>query len=386
MSNLAAVVNETIAAVLTTQFAPPQRLSGEQVAAQIAVLNAGGRVRHLIDAVPGLVALLNAERQILVANSTWEELAKKLGRSAFAGMRPGEFFSCQWAFASESGCGTTEACRTCGATRAILAAQAGARSVDECRIATVASTNYDFRVTASPFEWQGENYVLMILSDISDEKRRLILEKIFFHDMLNTAGSVSGIAALIAEDPATCLELKDDLVRSAQTLVDEIKSQRMLLAAENNILRPDNDLVYSRKALEKVRQVYRNHPAARDRRVEIDPESAQCFVNTDPTILQRVLGNMLKNALEASPVGGIVWLGADSAMGNCTIWCQNCGEIPRADALQVFQRSFTTKGHGRGIGTYSMKLLGERVLGGNISFTTSAEEGTRFQISLPQVR
>lgn len=305
-------------------------------------------MRQLIDAIPGLVALLNAERQILLANSTWVELAQQLGKGAFAGMKTGEFLSCQWAFKSEAGCGTTEACRSCGATRAILGAQAGARSEKECRIATVTRTSYDFRVTASPFEWQGRNYVLMILSDISDEKRRQVLEKIFFHDMLNTAGSVSGIAALIAEDPTTCHELKDDLLLSAETLVNEIKSQRMLLAAENNLLNPDNDLVYVRQALENVRQLYRNHPAARARQVEIDLEGADMAVNTDPTILQRVLANMLKNALEASPPGGIVWLGADVSAERCTFWCHNSREIPREVALQVFQRSFTTKGTGRG--------------------------------------
>ncbi len=379
-------MNSPAAPALTTQFASPERLSGEEVAAQVAVLDAGGRVRKLIDAVPGLVALLNAERQVLLVNATWMDLARLLGKTSVAGMRPGEFLSCQWAFTSEGGCGTTEACRSCGAARAILGAQAGQRTVEECHIATVLRTNHDFRVTASPFEWEGRTYVLLILSDISDEKRRLVLEKIFFHDMLNTAGSVSGIAALIAEDPATYFELKDDLLKASQTLVNEIKSQRMLLAAENNMLRPENDLVLVRRALENVRQVYRNHPAARDRQVEIDPEGGDCVVSTDPAILQRVLGNMVKNALEASPPGAIVWLGADTNAERCTFWCQNGGEIPREAALQVFQRSFTTKGAGRGVGTYSMKLLGERVLGGTVSFTTSAEEGTRFQISLPRVQ
>jgi signal transduction histidine kinase len=273
----------------------------------------------------------------------------------------------------------------CGAARSIRDAQAGTRAENECRIATASRTAYDFRITASPIEWQGQDYVLMVLSDISDEKRRLVLERIFFHDVLNTAGGVAGIAALIAEDPASGHELKDDLLRAAETLVSEIKSQRMLQAAESNALCAENDLVGARGALETVRQVYRNHPAARGRTVEIDTEGADSVVNTDPAILQRVLGNMLKNALEATPPGGIVWLGADTGPERCTFWCQNSREIPREVALQVFQRSFTTKGNGRGIGTYSMKLLGERVLGGSVSFTTSAEEGTRFQISLPRL-
>jgi sensor histidine kinase regulating citrate/malate metabolism len=53
-------------------------------------------------------------------------------------------------------------------------------------------------------------------------------------------------------------------------------------------------------------------------------------------------------------------------------------------AKQIFQRSFTTKGElGRGVGTYSMRLLGGQYLGGHVHFTTSEEEGTEFSIRLP---
>jgi sensor histidine kinase regulating citrate/malate metabolism len=46
--------------------------------------------------------------------------------------------------------------------------------------------------------------------------------------------------------------------------------------------------------------------------------------------------------------------------------------------LQLFQRSFSTKAADRGLGTYSMKLLSERYLKGQVWFTTSLEQGTTF--------
>ncbi|MCP4426270.1 MAG: ATP-binding protein, partial [Chloroflexi bacterium] len=52
--------------------------------------------------------------------------------------------------------------------------------------------------------------------------------------------------------------------------------------------------------------------------------------------------------------------------------------MPRDVQLQVFQRSFSTKGSGRGLGTYSMKLLSERYLDGRVSFQSSLAEGTIF--------
>ena len=57
--------------------------------------------------------------------------------------------------------------------------------------------------------------------------------------------------------------------------------------------------------------------------------------------------------------------------------------MPRNVQLQVFQRSFSTKGPGRGIGTYSMKLFAEQYLKGKIWFTTEKSTGTTFYFSIP---
>ena len=56
---------------------------------------------------------------------------------------------------------------------------------------------------------------------------------------------------------------------------------------------------------------------------------------------------------------------------------------PREVQLQVFQRSFSTKGENRGLGTYSIRLLTERYLKGQVSFTSSPETGTIFTAAYP---
>ena len=61
----------------------------------------------------------------------------------------------------------------------------------------------------------------------------------------------------------------------------------------------------------------------------------------------------------------------------------NPNPMPRNVQLQVFQRSFSTKGSGRGLGTYSMKLLSERYLGGRVSFESNEESGTVFRARYP---
>jgi sensor histidine kinase regulating citrate/malate metabolism len=64
------------------------------------------------------------------------------------------------------------------------------------------------------------------------------------------------------------------------------------------------------------------------------------------------------------------------------VW--NDGEIQAQYVNRIFQRNFSTKSQdGRGIGTFSIKLFGEKILGGKVYFTTSAEKGTQFTFALP---
>jgi sensor histidine kinase regulating citrate/malate metabolism len=69
-----------------------------------------------------------------------------------------------------------------------------------------------------------------------------------------------------------------------------------------------------------------------------------------------------------------------------TFSVHNAAVMPPEVQMQVFQRSFSTKSEaGRGIGTHSMKLFGERYLGGDVRFISGEPEGTTFSITLPKV-
>ena len=107
---------------------------------------------------------------------------------------------------------------------------------------------------------------------------------------------------------------------------------------------------------------------------------------TDPTLLRRVVGNMVKNGLEGSAENETVRLSCQSSKTGIEFLVHNPQFMPRHVQLQVFQRSFSTKGKNRGLGTYSMKLLGEQYLRGKVSFTSYPEGGTTFRIWLPLVR
>jgi sensor histidine kinase regulating citrate/malate metabolism len=106
---------------------------------------------------------------------------------------------------------------------------------------------------------------------------------------------------------------------------------------------------------------------------------------TDRRLLGRVLGNMIKNALEAIRPGSRVTLSCQEDDDCVVCRVHNPGVIPPDIQMQVFQRSFSTKAaQGRGIGTHSMKLLGERYLYGKVSFASRDPDGTTFWIRLPK--
>lgn len=92
---------------------------------------------------------------------------------------------------------------------------------------------------------------------------------------------------------------------------------------------------------------------------------------------------MLKNALEAAEKGEKVQLGCKTKNGSVEFWVHNNQVIPGEDQLKVFKRSFSTKGRGRGLGTYSMKLLTEKYLDGKIEFTSKPGQGTTFRAVYP---
>jgi sensor histidine kinase regulating citrate/malate metabolism len=175
--------------------------------------------------------------------------------------------------------------------------------------------------------------------------------------------------------------------RVTKNLIDEIKSQQLLTAAENNFLETTLSTFTTIEILKEVVKIYEKHDLAAGKTLKIDPSSKDIEITSDRILLRRILGNMVKNALEAVPANKnySIILGCKTNGKNrkdIIFWVQNPGFIPRDVQLQIFNRSFSTKGHGRGLGTYSMKLLSS-FLNGTVTFETSKEKGTTFMGTYP---
>ena len=372
---------------LPTQFALAERSSQEELERQILYFDTSA-VHMVADASPDITLVINSNRQVVFANHRLAEVLGMADLKTALGQRPGELLRCIHSDEQPGGCGTAEACANCGAVRAILHGLEGKPDVEECRLTQRPDNNVlDLRVYATPVQEDDEHYTFFVMADISHEKRRYALERTFFHDILNTAGGLRGLVWMLstATQDAEIKDIYKDLDLLSSELVEEINAQRQLLAAENNELEPQMEPLLSHDVLNAVMTTYQAQDVAKGKRLQIAEDAVNIEIVSDKTLLRRVIGNMTKNAFEASEKGETVTLGCDLLKGCCNIrfWVHNPRSMSREAQLQIFQRSYSSKGVGRGLGTYSMKLLGERYLKGKVSFTSDAQNGTTFQIVLP---
>ena len=371
---------------LPTKHLSAERDSDEEIRRQHERLTSISLLRELLDAMPCWVLVLNERRQIVHANLAARE-SLRLGLDGLLGRRFGEAVDCAHK-AEVSGCGTSDFCTVCGALTQVVCALRGQAGSRECRILEAdPGKALDLKVWTAPLEHRGERYALLAAVDISHEKRRRALERLFFHDVLGMLGTVRGLAELLTKaDPGDRARCCGDIVLSVEQLVEEISSQGELSAAENGELAVTLASFSIRPLLESLAGAYRAHEAARGKTIVVDPATAQDAVVADRTILTRVLGNMIMNALEAEAPGAeIVVGGGREDDGRLAVWVRNPAVMPREVRLQVFQRSFSTKHPSRGLGTYSMRLLTERYLRGTVSFTSAEGAGTEFRVRLPFV-
>jgi signal transduction histidine kinase len=369
---------------LETKFASAEREIASNLYQQHEIFFNNELFAEISNSVSQMLVVLNKQRQVVFANQLFLDLMNYKSLDSYIGKRPGEILNCIHASQTSGGCGTTEFCSTCGAVNAILESQAGKKSTKECRIVTRSNDALDLQITATPFTIQNTQFSIFVVNDISHEKRKQILERVFFHDVLNSAGGISGLSNIIGEieDHDELTSVAQMIQRSADDLVSEIQMQRELSAAERGDIELHKDKVASLVLLRQVAILYSQHEVSKDKLIVLDTSAREFIVETDAVLLKRILGNMTKNALEASLPEETVTLSSVDENGKYRFTVHNPRYIERKVQLQLFKRSFSTKGKGRGIGTYSMKLFGEKYLKGKVGFDSSPEKGTTFFIEL----
>ncbi len=376
-----------------TYFAPPATTERRKFKSQIEWISRNPLMTSLLTTMSGLLVVLNEDRQIVALNHAFLEALGFKDPEEALGLRLGQSLKCIHSHEEPSGCGTTPFCATCGAVIAMMAAIRDNRTDEQICAVTIEQNgiieNLCLLVRAQPIVIEDSRWILVFVQDITQQNFWINLERVFFHDIRNILGAITSSAEILKMDiPSTYKTsalLVDTIMKSAQRLNEEITIQN-ILAHEKT---PGQFFRKARTPITEIREeiqlILSRHPLMEKRRVEWAWPENGVTLNTIPLLVSRVLGNMLVNAMEAGDEGDLVRLTAHISPDLVRFDVWNAQSIPPDIQLRVFQRHFSTKaGSGRGLGTYSMKLFGEKYLQGTVEFLSTKESGTTFSLILPR--
>jgi signal transduction histidine kinase len=375
--------------MLDTYFAPAERTERRKFEQQLDVVGRDPLMSALLRAVGGLLVVLNEDRQIVALNHAFLETLGIDDPGAVLGLRLGESLHCIHAAGAPNGCGTTAHCMSCGAAIAMMAAIDDDRT-DE-RVCALTSEIDGVRqdasllIRAQPLAVGSGRWILVFAQDITQQQFWAALERVFFHDINNVLTAVQGYSEVLAmrlpEDPAA-----RQLLLAVERLANEISVQRTLSHGKDAHYPVSARPVPLSEIRREVDLVLAAHPAARNRTIQTIGPAEDLSLVTDALLASRVLVNMLVNALEATPEGGTVTLTTGTDPGHVVWQVWNRAPIGLTVQKRIFQRHFSTKAQvGRGLGTYSMKLFGERYLSGEVGFESDPDRGTIFTFRIPRL-
>ncbi|MBL8840828.1 MAG: hybrid sensor histidine kinase/response regulator [Planctomycetes bacterium] len=200
------------------------------------------------------------------------------------------------------------------------------------------------------------------------------------HELNNPLTVILGYADLVGEPGAEA--------NAAQVIREQAERcrgiVRNLSALAGQSVHPCEELEAAR-LLERVERGIASELLADGRRIERCAEPGLRLYG-DRVGLEQVLTNLVVNALQASPPGGVVRVTARRAAGGAELLVDDQGEgIAEAARPHLFEPFFTTKGPGQGTGLgLSIAHAIVRAHGGSIAAEAAPSgTGARFRVRLP---
>jgi signal transduction histidine kinase len=212
------------------------------------------------------------------------------------------------------------------------------------------------------------------------------------HDLKSPLSFIKGLSSLrrrravVAPETQLLLDALEQIEHSAGRMarqLDELVDASCLEAGRViDLHREPTDLV----AL--ARQVVAEHQQTTERHaVQIESSRPELMGSWDPVRIERVLTNLLNNAIKYSPRGGSVSVRIDDD-GQAVVQVEDHGEgIPAADLPHIFERfrrgaNVEKRIPGTGIGLAGARQIVE-LHGGTIGAESRVGEGTTVTLRLP---
>lgn len=188
----------------------------------------------------------------------------------------------------------------------------------------------------------------------------------------------------LSEDTRQAADLALDKIAAGVDRARRITHQLLELARKNQW-----DVVREVKAAEVLAEaVELARPDAAQRKVELEAraEAEGPTLWADPESLRQILLNLLTNAVQASPEGGVVL--AEVADNDCDVvfMVKDRGPgIPQESQTRIFEPFYTTKppGQGAGLGLSVCQGLAGR-MGGRLEVDSQVGAGAAFRLAVPK--
>lgn len=336
-----------------------------------------------------MVILLNDRREIIFINDLLRNMLNIKDDSTFLGKRPGNLLKCKFSNISQYGCGYAKECDMCTAKNIVVEVINTGETVED--VASIVSIingieiTSHFRERVTQICLGDEKFYMAAFLDRSSEVNKTNMERVFFHDILNTASSLYNIIHLMRIENEHYqkdeeIQIIEDYIKS---IMDDIEYHRNINKAENNELLIEKGTISINKLITDSITLLSKDEHFREHVIEEENLLVDDTIKTDRRLLNRVLINIIKNALEASNKSEKIRIRVYENQNLLVIEVKNNKVIPVEEQRNIFSKGYSSKGTGRGLGTYGSKLLLNKYLNGDLTFLSNNEQGTTFFIKVP---
>ena len=199
------------------------------------------------------------------------------------------------------------------------------------------------------------------------------------HEIRNPLGSIELMVTLLQED-AEGNERSSDLLARIRTSVDNMNHIVTNILLYTKELQPDRSEFSIGELFGAAESIALN--TIIKKQVKIEKNLGDIVLHADFELLKQSLANVLINAAQAVPQGGLIRIETEDEKGMLRIKIQDNGPgISDAIKDKIFNPFFTTKNTGTGLGLAMVKRVVEAHAG--TIFFESDEKGTLFIFEIP---
>ncbi len=205
------------------------------------------------------------------------------------------------------------------------------------------------------------------------------------HDIRNPLQAITSDVYLAKTELASTPESdeKNNALESLQEIEKNIDYINKIVQDLQDFARPLNPKVEESDLKLLVESLIAKNGLPKNVRVKINVAENTRKIMADSYYLNRILSNLVTNAVQAMPQGGKLTIEAHKETNDTVITITDTGVgIPKNIQDKMFTLMFTTKAKGQGFGLPVVNRMAES-LGGTVSFESQEGKGTTFTIRLP---